>query len=93
MPHYVPHMVQLRKFIISEDSVFLLLQYAEGKRHKWKALRIDGITEFTKQNDTQYKMQILSEFAHLGEFLRYHFGRCCSLYQTLPVGVPLFTQT
>ncbi|XP_013863013.1 ribosomal protein S6 kinase delta-1 isoform X2 [Austrofundulus limnaeus] len=30
MPHSVPHMVQLRKFIISEDTVFLLLQYAEG---------------------------------------------------------------
>lgn len=31
MPHSVPHMVQLRKFIVSEDTVFLLLQYAEGK--------------------------------------------------------------
>lgn len=31
MPHSVPHMVQLRKFIVSEDAVFLLLQYAEGK--------------------------------------------------------------
>ncbi|KAM9798563.1 ribosomal protein S6 kinase delta-1 [Neosynchiropus ocellatus] len=30
MPHSVPHMVQLRKFIVSEDTVFLLLQYAEG---------------------------------------------------------------
>lgn len=30
MPHSVPHMVQLRKFIVSDDSVFLLLQYAEG---------------------------------------------------------------
>uniref|UniRef100_A0AAQ5Y3D8 Ribosomal protein S6 kinase polypeptide 1 n=1 Tax=Amphiprion ocellaris TaxID=80972 RepID=A0AAQ5Y3D8_AMPOC len=30
MPHSVPHMVQLRKFIVSEDAVFLLLQYAEG---------------------------------------------------------------
>lgn len=30
MPHCVPHMVQLRKFIVSEDAVFLLLQYAEG---------------------------------------------------------------
>uniref|UniRef100_A0A1A8BJQ6 Ribosomal protein S6 kinase, 52kDa, polypeptide 1 n=1 Tax=Nothobranchius kadleci TaxID=1051664 RepID=A0A1A8BJQ6_NOTKA len=30
MPHLVPHMVQLRKFLISEDSIFLLLQYAEG---------------------------------------------------------------
>uniref|UniRef100_A0A8D0AU36 non-specific serine/threonine protein kinase n=1 Tax=Sander lucioperca TaxID=283035 RepID=A0A8D0AU36_SANLU len=29
MPHSVPHMVQLRKFIVSEDTVFLLLQYAE----------------------------------------------------------------
>lgn len=33
MPHSVPHMVQLRKFIVSEDTVFLLLQYAEGKTH------------------------------------------------------------
>ena len=32
MPHSVPHMVQLRKFIVSEDTVFLLLQYAEGKK-------------------------------------------------------------
>lgn len=32
MPHSVPHMVQLRKFIVSEDAVFLLLQYAEGKQ-------------------------------------------------------------
>lgn len=31
MPHSVPHMVHLRKFIVSEDAVFLLLQYAEGK--------------------------------------------------------------
>lgn len=31
MPHSVPHMVQLRKFIVCEDAVFLLLQYAEGK--------------------------------------------------------------
>ncbi|KAM3603562.1 uncharacterized protein V6R79_024861 [Siganus canaliculatus] len=30
MPHSVPYMVQLRKFIVSEDTVFLLLQYAEG---------------------------------------------------------------
>ncbi|CAN9507455.1 unnamed protein product [Ophioblennius macclurei] len=30
MPHSVPHMVQLRKFIVSEDAVFLLLHYAEG---------------------------------------------------------------
>ncbi|KAJ4929268.1 hypothetical protein JOQ06_004879 [Pogonophryne albipinna] len=30
MPPSVPHMVQLRKFIVSEDTVFLLLQYAEG---------------------------------------------------------------
>ncbi|TNM94940.1 hypothetical protein fugu_017699 [Takifugu bimaculatus] len=30
MPHSVPHMVQLRKFIVSDDAVFLLLQYAEG---------------------------------------------------------------
>ncbi|XP_028253244.1 ribosomal protein S6 kinase delta-1 [Parambassis ranga] len=30
IPHSVPHMVQLRKFIVSDDSVFLLLQYAEG---------------------------------------------------------------
>lgn len=33
MPHSVPHMVRLRKFIVSEDTVFLLLQYAEGKTH------------------------------------------------------------
>ncbi|CAG5928056.1 unnamed protein product [Menidia menidia] len=32
MPLSVPHMVQLRKFIVSEDVVFLLLQYAEGGR-------------------------------------------------------------
>lgn len=31
VPHSVPHMVQLKKFIVSEDAVFLLLQYAEGK--------------------------------------------------------------
>ncbi|KAL0967821.1 hypothetical protein UPYG_G00257550 [Umbra pygmaea] len=30
LPHSVPHMVHLRKFIVSEDTVFLLLQYAEG---------------------------------------------------------------
>uniref|UniRef100_A0A8C8DQ62 Ribosomal protein S6 kinase polypeptide 1 n=1 Tax=Oryzias sinensis TaxID=183150 RepID=A0A8C8DQ62_9TELE len=30
MPHSVPHMVKLRKFIICEDTIFLLLQYAEG---------------------------------------------------------------
>ncbi|XP_005914546.1 ribosomal protein S6 kinase delta-1 isoform X1 [Haplochromis burtoni] len=30
MPRSVPHMVQLRKFVVSEDTVFLLLQYAEG---------------------------------------------------------------
>ncbi|XP_041030534.1 ribosomal protein S6 kinase delta-1 isoform X1 [Carcharodon carcharias] len=30
IPHCVPNMVQLKKQIISEDSIFLLLQYAEG---------------------------------------------------------------
>ncbi|KAB5517130.1 hypothetical protein PHYPO_G00185870 [Pangasianodon hypophthalmus] len=30
IPRTVPNMVRLRKFIISEDSIFLLLQYAEG---------------------------------------------------------------
>uniref|UniRef100_A0AAR2J6D5 Ribosomal protein S6 kinase delta-1 n=1 Tax=Pygocentrus nattereri TaxID=42514 RepID=A0AAR2J6D5_PYGNA len=30
IPRTVPNMVRLRKFIVSEDSVFLLLQYAEG---------------------------------------------------------------
>ncbi|KAF5891955.1 ribosomal protein S6 kinase delta-1, partial [Clarias magur] len=30
VPRSVPNMVRLRKFIVSEDSVFLLLQYAEG---------------------------------------------------------------
>ncbi|XP_075939862.1 ribosomal protein S6 kinase delta-1 [Anarhichas minor] len=42
MPHSVPHMVQLRKFIVSEDTVFLLLQYAEGGKlwsHIGKFLR------------------------------------------------------
>uniref|UniRef100_A0A8D0AMY4 Ribosomal protein S6 kinase polypeptide 1 n=1 Tax=Sander lucioperca TaxID=283035 RepID=A0A8D0AMY4_SANLU len=42
MPHSVPHMVQLRKFIVSEDTVFLLLQYAEGGKlwsHIGKYLR------------------------------------------------------
>ncbi|XP_029352593.1 ribosomal protein S6 kinase delta-1 isoform X3 [Echeneis naucrates] len=42
MPHSVPHMVQLSKFIISEDTVFLLLQYAEGGKlwsHIGKYLR------------------------------------------------------
>ncbi|XP_071335316.1 ribosomal protein S6 kinase delta-1 [Trachinotus anak] len=42
MPHSVPHMVQLRKFIVCEDTVFLLLQYAEGGKlwsHIGKYLR------------------------------------------------------
>ncbi|XP_067845025.1 ribosomal protein S6 kinase delta-1 isoform X2 [Heptranchias perlo] len=30
IPHCVPNMVQLKKHIISEDSILLLLQYAEG---------------------------------------------------------------
>ncbi|XP_053499505.1 ribosomal protein S6 kinase delta-1 isoform X1 [Ictalurus furcatus] len=30
VPHTVPNMVRLRKFIVSEDSIFLLLHYAEG---------------------------------------------------------------
>ncbi|XP_072298366.1 ribosomal protein S6 kinase delta-1 [Eucyclogobius newberryi] len=30
MPHSVPYMVQLKTFIVCEDTVFLLLQYAEG---------------------------------------------------------------
>ncbi|XP_034017522.1 ribosomal protein S6 kinase delta-1 [Thalassophryne amazonica] len=30
VPHSVPNMVQLKKFVVSEDAVFLLLQYAEG---------------------------------------------------------------
>ncbi|CAL1586435.1 unnamed protein product [Knipowitschia caucasica] len=30
MPHSIPHVVQLKTFIVSEDTVFLLLQYAEG---------------------------------------------------------------
>ncbi|KAI4876728.1 hypothetical protein NFI96_023979, partial [Prochilodus magdalenae] len=30
IPRTVPNMVRLRKFIVSEDSVFLLLHYAEG---------------------------------------------------------------
>ncbi|KAM3861641.1 ribosomal protein S6 kinase delta-1 [Diretmus argenteus] len=42
MPKSVPNMVQLKKFIISEDTVFLLLQYAEGGKlwsHIGKFLR------------------------------------------------------
>ncbi|KAI3363745.1 hypothetical protein L3Q82_001359 [Scortum barcoo] len=42
IPHSLPHMVQLRKFIVSEDAVFLLLQYAEGGKlwsHIGKYLR------------------------------------------------------
>ncbi|XP_058468728.1 ribosomal protein S6 kinase delta-1 [Solea solea] len=42
IPHSVPHMVQLRKFIVTEDAVFLLLQYAEGGKlwsHIGKYLR------------------------------------------------------
>ncbi|XP_071368338.1 ribosomal protein S6 kinase delta-1 isoform X2 [Centroberyx affinis] len=42
MPNLVPHMVQLKKFIVSEDTVFLLLQYAEGGKlwsHIGKFLR------------------------------------------------------
>ncbi|XP_029281043.1 ribosomal protein S6 kinase delta-1 isoform X2 [Cottoperca gobio] len=48
MPHSVPHMVQLRKFIVSEDTVFLLLQYAEGGKlwsHIGKYLRISSPEE------------------------------------------------
>ncbi|KAK2846159.1 hypothetical protein Q7C36_011013 [Tachysurus vachellii] len=30
VPRTVPNMVRLRKYIVSEDSIFLLLQYAEG---------------------------------------------------------------
>lgn len=42
MPHSVPYMVRLRKFIVSEDTVFLLLRYAEGGKlwsHIGKFLR------------------------------------------------------
>ncbi|XP_054474639.1 ribosomal protein S6 kinase delta-1 [Anoplopoma fimbria] len=48
MPHSVPHMVQLRKFIVSEDTVFLLLQYAEGGKlwaHIGKYLRTSSPDE------------------------------------------------
>lgn len=38
MPHSVPHMVQLKKFIVSEDTVFLLLQYAEGKSRTYSSV-------------------------------------------------------
>lgn len=38
MPHSVPHMVQLKKFIVSEDTVFLLLQYAEGKSYTYSSV-------------------------------------------------------
>ncbi|KAM9354159.1 ribosomal protein S6 kinase delta-1 isoform 2-T2 [Pholidichthys leucotaenia] len=42
MPHSVPHMVKLRKFVVCEDSVFLLLEFAEGGKlwsHIGKYLR------------------------------------------------------
>lgn len=48
MPHSVPHMVQLKKFIVTEDTVFLLLQYAEGGRlwsHVGKYLRTSSPEE------------------------------------------------
>uniref|UniRef100_A0A672I0H0 Ribosomal protein S6 kinase polypeptide 1 n=1 Tax=Salarias fasciatus TaxID=181472 RepID=A0A672I0H0_SALFA len=48
MPHSVPHMVQLRKFIVSEDAVFLLLHYAEGGKlwsHIGKYLRTSSPDE------------------------------------------------
>ncbi|KAI1897237.1 hypothetical protein AGOR_G00081230 [Albula goreensis] len=32
VPHCVPNMVRLHKYIVSEDSIFLLLQHAEGGR-------------------------------------------------------------
>lgn len=38
MPHSVPYMVQLKKFIVSEDTVFLLLQYAEGKSYTYSSV-------------------------------------------------------
>ncbi|XP_020782721.2 ribosomal protein S6 kinase delta-1 isoform X1 [Boleophthalmus pectinirostris] len=48
MPHSVPHMVQLKTFIVSEDTVFLLLQYAEGGKlwsHVGKYLRTSSPDE------------------------------------------------
>lgn len=48
MPHSVPHMVQLRKFVVSEDAVFLLLHYAEGGKlwsHIAKYLRTSSPDE------------------------------------------------
>lgn len=48
MPHSLPHMVQLKKFIVSEDTVFLLLQYAEGGKlwsHVGKYLRTSSPDE------------------------------------------------
>ncbi|CAJ1078031.1 ribosomal protein S6 kinase delta-1 isoform X1 [Xyrichtys novacula] len=48
MPYSVPNMVQLRKFIVSEDAVFLLLQYAEGGKlwsHIGKYLRSSSTDE------------------------------------------------
>uniref|UniRef100_A0A3B4AV90 Protein kinase domain-containing protein n=1 Tax=Periophthalmus magnuspinnatus TaxID=409849 RepID=A0A3B4AV90_9GOBI len=48
MPHSVPHMVQLKTFIVSEDTVFLLLQYAEGGKlwsHVGKYLRTSSPEE------------------------------------------------
>lgn len=30
VPRSLPNMVQLEKYIVSEDSIFLLLEYAEG---------------------------------------------------------------
>ncbi|XP_019953318.1 ribosomal protein S6 kinase delta-1 [Paralichthys olivaceus] len=48
MPHSVPHMVQLRKFVVSENTVFLLLQYAEGGKlwsHIEKYLRTSSPEE------------------------------------------------
>lgn len=48
MPHSLPHMVQLKKFIVSEDTIFLLLQYAEGGKlwsHVGKYLRTSSPEE------------------------------------------------
>ncbi|KAL2082178.1 hypothetical protein ACEWY4_021996 [Coilia grayii] len=35
VPHSVPHMVPLRKIMLAEDSIFLLLDYAEGGKLWW----------------------------------------------------------
>nr|XP_061842948.1 ribosomal protein S6 kinase delta-1-like isoform X1 [Nerophis lumbriciformis] len=76
MPRFVPHMVQLKKLVDSEDTVFLLLQHAEGGKlwsHIGKYLRNSSPDE---SFDIPFIQKSHTSAVHSPQYPAPHLGVC-----------------